>query len=82
MSDCVYLLFSYASNIVFSNGLRDPWSGGGVLSAQSKDIQVIIIPEAAHHLDLRAANTNDPGSVLQARAMERQAIRRWINRDS
>lgn len=56
----------------------DPWSGGGVLKSPNDKIIVIIIPEAAHHLDLRAANANDPGSVRQARDMERRAIRKWL----
>lgn len=36
-----------ASNIVWSNGLLDPWSGGGVLRniTGSKDLVAIIIPE-------------------------------------
>lgn len=69
----------YASNIVFSNGLLDPWSGGGVLRTKSNKIKVIIIPDAAHHLDLRAAHPNDPGSVRQARAMEHLAIKSWLS---
>lgn len=73
-----YLCYRYASNIVFSNGLLDPWSGGGVLRSKTDKITIIIIPDAAHHLDLRATHPNDPGSVRQARDMERQAIRRWL----
>lgn len=73
-------LFSAASNIVFSNGLQDPWSGGGVLRTPNADIIIIIIPDSAHHLDLRAANANDPGSVLAARIREKDAIRKWIRK--
>ncbi|XP_030382918.1 lysosomal Pro-X carboxypeptidase [Scaptodrosophila lebanonensis] len=67
-----------ASNIIFSNGLLDPWSGGGVLQAPNDLIQVIIIPEGAHHLDLRESNPADPPSVLDARAKEAIIIARWI----
>lgn len=61
-------LTEYASNIIFSNGLLDPWSGGGVLRSVNEKIVVLIIPEGAHHLDLRTENKNDPSSVIQARA--------------
>jgi len=68
-----------ASNIVFSNGLLDPWSSGGVLkSGDNNGIVAVIIPEGAHHLDLRAANKADPVSVLQARKVERKYIDKWI----
>ena len=67
-----------ASNIVFSNGLLDPWSSGGVLKTLSKSVVSLIIPEGAHHLDLRAAEPNDPASVVKARQIERAQIRKWI----
>jgi len=72
--------FSAASNIIFSNGLLDPWSSGGVLKSgpPGSGIVAVIIPEGAHHLDLRAANPADPVSVIQARKVERQWISKWI----
>lgn len=72
------LIFRYASNIVFSNGLMDPWSGGGVLRAPNDQITVILIPDTAHHLDLRAANSADPPSVVAARQIELNEIRKWL----
>lgn len=69
---------SSASNIVFSNGLLDPWSGGGVLRSTNDEIQIVIIPDGAHHLDLRASHKDDPESVIVARKIELAAIRRWI----
>ena len=43
-------------NIAFSNGLLDPWSSGGVLSADEAGPRnnIFIINKGAHHLDLRA----------------------------
>lgn len=70
--------FRDASNIIFSNGLLDPWSGGGVFQTDSPSISIIIIPEGAHHLDLRSTNEKDPPSVLQARERESEIIGKWI----
>jgi len=67
-----------ASNIVFTNGLLDPWSSGGILRTINKSVVSLIIPEGAHHLDLRAADPKDPPSVTKARDIERQYIKKWI----
>lgn len=67
-----------ASNIVFSNGLLDPWSSGGVLSNISSSVSSVIISEGAHHLDLREENKNDPKSVIEARKFHVNSIRKWI----
>lgn len=67
-----------ASNIVFSNGLLDPWSAGGVLHNISRSVLAVLIPEGAHHLDLRGANKYDPVSVVRARRFHKQMILTWI----
>ncbi|KAL0972661.1 hypothetical protein UPYG_G00192550 [Umbra pygmaea] len=66
------------SNIVFSNGALDPWSGGGVTRNISDTVVAIVIPDGAHHLDLRFNNEYDPHSVLSARAQEVEFFKLWI----
>ncbi|XP_012370488.2 lysosomal Pro-X carboxypeptidase [Octodon degus] len=66
------------SNIVFSNGDLDPWSGGGVTKDISATLVAITIAEGAHHLDLRANSAYDPASVLRARSLEVQHMKQWI----
>ena len=66
------------SRILFSNGELDPWSGGGVLRNQSNSVIALVIPGAAHHLDLRASNKNDNPSLKQARRFEINTIRLWL----
>lgn len=68
-----------ASNIIFSNGDRDPWSAGGVLEDVNDSIHVIKIPNACHHEDLRATGPNDPSILKEVRQKEIKIIRRWIN---
>ncbi|CRK94664.1 CLUMA_CG008164, isoform A [Clunio marinus] len=68
-----------ASNIIFSNGLLDPWSGGGVLRSFNEKVDVIIIPEGAHHIDLRADNKLDPASVKESRKFYLEKFKTWIN---
>jgi hypothetical protein len=40
------------SNIVFSNGLLDPWHGGGVMQDVSKSLVAVVIPEVSHETRL------------------------------
>jgi hypothetical protein len=64
--------------VFLSNGLLDPWSSGGVLYNLSRSTVAVIIPEGAHHLDLRASNPADPYSVYTARNVHRKFIRLWL----
>eukprot|EP01104_Vermistella_antarctica_P006367 TRINITY_DN17070_c0_g1_i1.p1 TRINITY_DN17070_c0_g1~~TRINITY_DN17070_c0_g1_i1.p1 ORF type:complete len:512 (+),score=105.80 TRINITY_DN17070_c0_g1_i1:41-1537(+) len=69
-----------SSNIVFSNGQLDPWRGGGVTSnsTANPDIATVIIEKGAHHLDLRTPNPLDPPSVIEAREIHIEHIKKWI----
>ena len=68
-----------ASNIIFSNGNRDPWSAGGVLEKQAPTLIPLNIPGACHHEDLRARGLNDSSAVLKAREAEKLFISNVIN---
>jgi dipeptidyl-peptidase II len=68
-----------ASNIVFSNGLLDPWHNGGPLTDLTESLVAVVISEGAHHLDLRAADPADPQSVKNARYAEILEIMKWID---
>ncbi|CAM9276526.1 unnamed protein product [Phaeothamnion confervicola] len=71
------------SNVVFSNGLLDPWSGFGVdaaaAAAAGPDVMALPIANGAHHLDLMFSDPADPPSVVEARRVELAAVRRWID---
>ena len=69
------------SNIFLTSGQLDPWRAAGIQSlplGAPDSIIVRIIDHGAHHLDLQHSNPRDPPSVINVRAEERQAIRRWI----
>nr|CCA21035.1 lysosomal ProX carboxypeptidase putative [Albugo laibachii Nc14] len=59
-------LLSAASNIVFTNGMLDPWRCCGVKKSQVRNnrIKVLKIENAAHHLDLFFHHVDDPNPLL------------------
>ncbi|CAF4435808.1 unnamed protein product, partial [Adineta steineri] len=71
--------FRYYSNIIFTNGNLDPWSAGGVNSTIVSSLPAILITGGAHHLDLRAANKDDPQSVIQVRQEIVKLIQKWVS---
>lgn len=81
------------SNIVFSNGLLDPWSAAGVFPGgvppspggpqvlnvtEDGSVIALVIDLGAHHLDLFFSDENDPPCATAARAVEEAHIRKWI----
>jgi hypothetical protein len=68
----------YASNIVFSNGMIDPWSGGGIYAPNNDRITIVTMKNSSHHADLRAPNPNDPADLVAARQLEIDMISKWI----
>ncbi|KAJ8927671.1 hypothetical protein NQ314_019827 [Rhamnusium bicolor] len=69
----------YFSNIVFSNGMMDPWSCGGVLYNISATVLAVNITDGAHHSDLRGSDPADTNYVVEARKFHIRAIRKWLN---
>ncbi|KAI8562970.1 hypothetical protein RHMOL_Rhmol03G0077100 [Rhododendron molle] len=77
--DISRVLRRFGSNIIFFNGLRDPWSGGGVLKNISKSIIAVTAKEGAHHVDLRFSTSEDPGWLKDVRRREVNIITEWLS---
>jgi hypothetical protein len=45
----------------------------------SETVVAVFIPEGAHHLDLMFSHPDDPPSVREARLIEKQHIRKWVD---
>ncbi|KAI5078890.1 hypothetical protein GOP47_0006561 [Adiantum capillus-veneris] len=73
------VLENFGSNIVFSNGLLDPWSGGGVLQNISSTLVAVITEQGAHHLDLRSSTEDDPQWLIEQRQVEIAHIKSWLS---
>eukprot|EP00026_Physarum_polycephalum_P004134 Phypoly_transcript_04151.p1 GENE.Phypoly_transcript_04151~~Phypoly_transcript_04151.p1 ORF type:complete len:525 (-),score=61.50 Phypoly_transcript_04151:200-1774(-) len=73
-----YTALHAASNIFFSNGVLDPWHGGGVLQNMSATVNVALMNGAAHHMDLMFPNPLDPPDVVATRLVEKAHIQAWI----
>lgn len=67
-----------ASKIIFTNGGLDPWSGASPNTHLSDTLQACLIPNGAHHLDLRSPNPADPEDVIKCREFVLTKIREWI----
>ncbi|XP_047310598.1 lysosomal Pro-X carboxypeptidase-like [Impatiens glandulifera] len=69
----------FGTNIIFSNGLLDPWSGGSVLEDISESIVALVTEKGAHHLDLRPATDEDPDWLVEQRETEIKLIKGWLD---
>ena len=49
-----------------------------MITTISDSVVAVIIPEGAHHLDLRGANPLDFPSVTKARELHKENIQQWI----
>ncbi|MFS7973622.1 putative lysosomal Pro-Xaa carboxypeptidase [Helianthus anomalus] len=77
--DYMSVLKTFGSNIIFSNGLLDPWSGGSVLENISDSVVALVTEKGAHHLDLRGATADDPDWLVAQRTSEAKLIKGWID---
>lgn len=80
------VLLNTVTNVVFSNGLADPWSSGsirsfdGVLSVEQqkkRDLTIVNIDGGGHHVDLFFSHPGDTEQMKHARSVEFDAMRRW-----
>lgn len=73
------ILQRFGSNIIFSNGLRDPYSSGGVLENISDSVVAVHTVNGSHCLDiLRANQSSDPDWLVKQRKIEVEIIEGWI----
>ncbi|RZC70602.1 hypothetical protein C5167_033765 [Papaver somniferum] len=76
--DIKSVLQVFASNIIYSNGLRDPYSSGGVLENISDNVVAITTDKGSHCLDLLHKSPDDPKWLVEQREAEIEIIKRWI----
>jgi len=72
------VLKRFASNIIFSNGLQDPYSSGGVLQSISESIIALTTDEGIHCQDMHYSSNQDPESIREQRSKEVEIITKWI----
>uniref|UniRef100_A0A7S0DEX2 Uncharacterized protein n=1 Tax=Amorphochlora amoebiformis TaxID=1561963 RepID=A0A7S0DEX2_9EUKA len=70
-----------ASNIIFTNGLKDGWSVGGIQSNLSDTLIAINIKDGAHHSDLShtISGPNTTDAVKLARVKVTRILKEWLD---
>ncbi|XP_009785587.1 uncharacterized protein [Nicotiana sylvestris] len=76
--DIKLILHRFASNIIFSNGLRDPYSSAGVLQDLSDSLLAVTTRNGSHCLDILTSQPNDPEWLTLQRNREVEIIEGWI----
>ncbi|XP_062172691.1 uncharacterized protein LOC133878193 [Alnus glutinosa] len=76
--DLKLILQRFASNIIFSNGLKDPYSSGGVLEDISDSIVAVSTINGSHCLDILEEKASDPQWLVKQRQAEVEIIEKWI----
>ncbi|OMO90293.1 Peptidase S28 [Corchorus olitorius] len=78
--DIKLILQRFGSNIIFSNGLRDPYSSGGVLKTISPSIIAVTTVDGSHCLDILPEKGTDPDWLIRQRKTEVKIIKAWISK--
>ncbi|XP_073291844.1 uncharacterized protein [Primulina huaijiensis] len=76
--DIKLVLQRFGSNIIFSNGLKDPYSSGGVLEDISQSIVAVSTTNGSHCLDLVFGMKTDPEWLVMQRKTEIEIFKGWI----
>ncbi|KAK3205849.1 hypothetical protein Dsin_019895 [Dipteronia sinensis] len=74
------ILRRFGSNIIFSNGLKDPYSSGGVLENISDSVVAVNTVNGSHCLDILGKNYGDPDWLVKQRETEVGIIEGWITK--
>ncbi|KAI7982114.1 Lysosomal Pro-X carboxypeptidase [Camellia lanceoleosa] len=77
--DIKAVLQRFASNIIFSNGLRDPYSCAGVLQDISESVVAVYTVNGSHCLDILPIDQSDPQWLTDQRNTEIKIIQGWID---
>ncbi|XP_057535646.1 uncharacterized protein LOC130813785 [Amaranthus tricolor] len=78
--DIKLTLKRFGSNIIFSNGLTDPYSSAGVLQNLSENIIAVYTKQGSHCMDILAAKEDDPDWLINQREREIKIISGWIKK--
>ncbi|KMT19432.1 hypothetical protein BVRB_1g012760 [Beta vulgaris subsp. vulgaris] len=70
----------FGSNIIFSNGLQDPYSSAGVLYNLSDSIIAVYATQGSHCVDIQHAKKDDPEWLINMRNTEIEIISGWIRK--
>ncbi|KAJ4837390.1 hypothetical protein Tsubulata_029287 [Turnera subulata] len=76
--DIKEVLRRFGSNIIFSNGLYDPYSSGGVLEDISDSILAVKTREGSHCMDISVPRKDDPEWLVLQRNIEMEIISGWL----
>ncbi|EOA20470.1 hypothetical protein CARUB_v10000782mg [Capsella rubella] len=79
IQDVKLILQKFGSNIIFSNGLSDPYSVGGILEDISDTIVAITTKNGSHCQDIGLKSKDDPEWLVMQREKEIKILDSWIS---